>query len=291
MDKKPKPTPLSAKLGRDVFFNTSPDLPRILEVDLTKLRPNPDQPRQNIDPPSLQELATSIEQHGLIQPIAVARDPENPEGFIVVAGERRVQAFQLLGRETIPAIMTTGAPDEIALIENIQRESLHPLEEAEAFAKLMAKHHYTHEEVSKVIGKARNTVTELLSLNALPESLKQECRMSDIPKSILIELCRVSDPEVQLNLWNELKHGKLTVKQLREKKKARPERELPAPHQKALRAGKGFLRQLEDLAAQEDGIAAAWLPEFRILRRKINNLIDALTMKQDASEAGEGSGA
>ena len=109
MAKRPKTTPLAQKLGRDVFFGTSPDLPRIIEVDLDKLRPNPDQPRQGFNEESIRELADSIDQHGLIQPIAVAKDPDNTEGFIVVAGERRFRAFQQLNRETIPAIITTGS--------------------------------------------------------------------------------------------------------------------------------------------------------------------------------------
>ena len=190
-----KTTALSEKLSRDVFFGTSPNLPRIIEVDLSKLRPNPDQPRRDFNQESLRELADSIAQHGLIQPIAVARDPEDDRRFIIVAGERRFRAFQLLDRETIPAIITSGAPDEIALIENIQRENLHPLDEALALANLMTRHNYTHEEISKVVGKARNTVTELLLLTTLPERIQDECRTSDmISKSMLIERLSEKQP-------------------------------------------------------------------------------------------------
>ncbi|WP_261771972.1 ParB/RepB/Spo0J family partition protein [Nitrosococcus oceani] len=101
---------------------------------LTNLRENPDQPRKAFDEAALQKLADSIEQHGLIQSITVASDPGNEEGYMVVAGERRFRAFKQLGRETIPAIVTQGNRDEIALIENLQRENLNPLEEAEALA-------------------------------------------------------------------------------------------------------------------------------------------------------------
>ena len=89
------------KLERHVFFGTSSNLPRIVEVELTNLRPNPDQPRTAFDPASIQELADSIQQHGIIQPIAVAKDPhypDDPTKFLLVAGERRYRAFQLLGR-------------------------------------------------------------------------------------------------------------------------------------------------------------------------------------------------
>src|SRR5215510_15015349 len=169
MAKRPKTTPLAQKLRRDVFFGTSPDLPRIIEVDLVKLRPNPEQPRMVSTAAPLEALARPIAQHGLIQPIAVARDPEHADGFIVVAGERRYRAFQRLGKETIPAIVTTGDAAEIALIENMQREDLHPLDEAQGLAHLMQKHGYTQDEVSKVVGKARRTVGELLGLMALPQ--------------------------------------------------------------------------------------------------------------------------
>ena len=212
MAKQPKITSLSEKLRRDVFFGTSPDLPKIIEVDLVKLRPNPEQPRTITDPISLDDSASSIAQHGLIQPIAVARDPDNPAGFIIVAGERRYQAFQHLGKETIPAIITTGDPAEIALIENIQREDLHPLDEAQALTRLMQKHSYTQDEVSKVVGKARRTVGELLMLTTLPQHIQEEWRTSAIPKSTLIEIARVDTAEEQLALWERMKHGGMTVR-------------------------------------------------------------------------------
>jgi ParB family transcriptional regulator, chromosome partitioning protein len=200
MAKQPKTTPLSQKLRRDLFFGTSPDLPKIIEVDLAKLRPNPDQPRTTTDPISLEELASSIAKHGLIQPIAVARDPEETEGFIIAAGERRYRAFQHLRKETIPAIITTGDPAEIALIENIQREDLHPLDEARALTRLMQKHGYTQDEVSKVVGKAHRTVGELLMLTTLPQHIQEEWRTSAIPKSTLIEIARIDTAQEQLTL-------------------------------------------------------------------------------------------
>lgn len=214
-------TMLSQKLAKDVFFGTSPDMPRIIEVEIEKLRPNPDQPRTNFDAEALQDLAGSINAHGLIQPIAVIEDPENEGAFVIVAGERRYRAYKLLGKETIPAIMTSGNPDEIALIENMQREDLSPIEEAEALAKLMERHKYKQEDLAKVIGKARTTVTELLNLNGLPEEIKSECRTSDIAsKSLLIEIVRLGKAEDQIKFWGDFKQGETkTVRSAREKKK------------------------------------------------------------------------
>jgi ParB family transcriptional regulator, chromosome partitioning protein len=207
MAKKTQPM-LSDKLAKDVLFGISADLPRIIEIGLQKLRPNPDQPRSNFSEEALRELAGSIEQHGLIQPIAVIEDRENEGGFIIVAGERRYRAYKLLGKDTIPAITTSGNPDEIALIENMQREDLSPIEEAEALEKLMGRHNYKQEDLAKVIGKARTTVVELLSLNNLPEEIKSECRTSDIAsKSVLIEIVRLKTSREQLKFWKGFKKG------------------------------------------------------------------------------------
>jgi len=216
MDKQKK-SAVAGKLGKDIFFGVSADLPRVIEVDLGKLRPNPDQPRTVFKEEALKDLTGSIEQHGLIQPISVVKDPENADGFIIVAGERRFRALQRLERTTIPAIITSGNPDEIALIENMQREDLSPLEEAEALAKLMKRHKYKQEDLAKVIGKARTTVTELLSLNALPDEIKSECRTSDIAsKSVLVEIVRLGKREDQLKYWSNLKlPEKRTVRAVR----------------------------------------------------------------------------
>ncbi len=272
MAKRPKTTPLSQKLNRDVFFSTSPDLPRIIEVDLVMLRPNPDQPRSDFNPASIQELADSVQQHGLIQPIAVASDPDNQGGFIVVAGERRYRAFQELSRETIPAIITTGAPDEIALIENIQRENLHPLDEARAINNLMQKHNYTHDEVSKVVGKARNTVTATLRLNTLPQLIRDECPTSDIPKSTLIEIARIGSEDEQLALWERVKHGGMTVREARAKKKGAPAPRAPrAPSEQALDAGNKFVTQLRKVPAPD--LTPVSLMKLQVLGDQIQGIL------------------
>jgi ParB family chromosome partitioning protein len=286
MAKNQNTTPLSQKLRRDVFFGTSPDLPRIIEVDLAKLRPNPDQPRRDFNHESIKELADSIEQHGLIQPIAVAKDPENAERFIIVAGERRFRAFQILGRQTIPAIITSGAPDEIALIENIQREGLHPLDEAHALGNLMARHNYTHEEVSKVVGKARNTVTELLGLTALPQRIQDECRTSDIAsKSMLIEISRLPNPDEQLAFWEQIRRGGVTVRQARaHKRSGKRGSTRPADHPaaKALTAGRTFVNQLSKLTPEDIAVEDGLLHELRGLCDHVNSLI--LQLSPSAAE-------
>ncbi len=201
----------------DYMFGLSSDMPRIIEIELTKLRRNPDQPRKVFNEETIKELAASIEQHGLIQPISVVPDSESQDGFMIVAGERRYRAHEHLGRPTITAIITKGNSDEIALIENIQREDLSPIDQAEGLAGMMERHGYKQEDLARVVGKSRPTVTELLSLNSLPEDIKHECRTFDVPKTFLVQVVRVGKPDAQHRLWDEYKKGE--VKTVREAKK------------------------------------------------------------------------
>ncbi len=139
---------------------------------------------------------------------------------MIIAGERRFRACQQLGRPTIAAIVSDGDVDEIALIENIQREDLKPVELAEALARLIETHQYTHEVAAKMLGKARNTVTELLSINRLDPAIRDECRTSDIgSKSLLVEIARM-EPERQTEAWTQAKNGTATVRAARAAKTA-----------------------------------------------------------------------
>ena len=196
---------MSSKI-RPEMFGASADLPRITEIDIDKIEPNPNQPRKFFDEQSLQELAASIDAKGLLQPILV-RVGEG-DTYTVVAGERRYRAHKLLNRPTIPAIITTGDSDELALIENIQRENLTPIEEAEGIQRLIEKHGYVHEDAARIVGKARNTVTALLKILTLPGDILEECRTSNIAtKTFLIELAGTTT-ETQREVWDALKAGR-----------------------------------------------------------------------------------
>ena len=248
-----RPSTLRGKLTRSMFFETSLDLPRIVEVDLDRITPNPDQPRKTFDEETLQELAVSIEKHGLIQPVVVKETPG--ETYILVAGERRYRAHKLLDRATIAAIVTQGNPDEIALIENLQREDLNPIEMAEALSTMMDRYRYSQEELGRAIGKNRVTVNELLRLNTLPQKIKEECRTSDtLRKSVLIELARLSKASEQLRLWEEIKSGRLgTVRATRERK---AKQRLPKlTFDKAVENGQRFILVLKALANSQEPLA------------------------------------
>ena len=210
-------TALLAARARDPLFDLAETLPRLVELDVAAIMPNPAQPRQAVGEPALSELAESIDRHGLLQPIVVK--PEG-QGYVLVAGQRRLLAHRRLGRERIPALLTSGRPDELALIENLQREDLAPLDEAEALAALKDRYDYSQDELARVLAKAKSTISELLSLNDLPAEVKAKVRDNARPvaKSFLIELARLPDAGAQLTLWQALEHTP-TVRAARAAKK------------------------------------------------------------------------
>lgn len=146
---------------------------KVTEVSLQQLRPNPYQPRKNFDEQSIQELAESIKQHGVIQPIIVR---SVVKGYEIIAGERRYRASQLLGLPTIPAVIRSFSDQqvmEIALIENLQRENLNAIELALAYQGLMDQFSLTQEELSVKVGKSRSHIANFLRLLQLPEEVKE----------------------------------------------------------------------------------------------------------------------
>lgn len=187
---------------------------RVYQININNIKPNPYQPRQYFDLRSLEELSNSIRQKGVIQPVVLRQDEDNQ--IYLVAGERRLKAAVAAGLNEIPAIFTTGNPMEISLIENLQRENLKPMEEAEALQKMVDQYHYTQEQISDVIGKARSTVAEILSLNKLPEKIKQECRNSDMPRRILVEIAKQKTEKDIFRLFNRIQQDKLTGDQVRQ---------------------------------------------------------------------------
>lgn len=229
----PEKTAVSGKIRSDIF-GLDADIPRVVELKLEQIAPNPNQPRKFFDDEGLRDLAASIESKGLLQPILV-KEIERGQ-YTVVAGERRFRAHRLINRDSIAAIITDGDEDEIALIENMQRENLRPMEEAEGLDRLIKLHDYTHDDVAKIIGKSRNRVSELLSILRLPESIKNECRTSDVAsKSLLIELSKMNEVD-QAAAWSAAKEGRsLTVQAARAKKQGREE-EPDSPFARATRA-------------------------------------------------------
>lgn len=184
-------------------------------VETEKILPNPDQPRKFFDQEKLDELAASIKERGVLQPVII-RTGEDGQVFLV-AGERRWRAAKMAGAERMPCIFTKGNPAEIALIENLQRDDLKPIEESEALARMVEEYSYTHEQLAQVIGKARSTITETLTLNALPEEIKEECRgTNQYSRRLLLEIAKQKDKRRMIAIFNRVKKSTLTSDEVRE---------------------------------------------------------------------------
>ena len=187
----------------------------INEVDITQIRPNPDQPRRDFDTDSLQELASSIRQIGIVQPITL-RDMGDGT-YTIIAGERRWRASQRVGLTTIPAYIRTVDDEnmlEMALVENIQREDLTAIEVALAYQNLIEKHSLTQDQLSEKVGKNRATIANYLRLLKLPASVQMALRNKEIDMGHARALLSISDPKAQLKVFSEMKKGRMSVRQI-----------------------------------------------------------------------------
>lgn len=177
---------------------------KLYTLAVTDITTDPDQPRKYMDPDAQAELAASIARHGVLEPLLFRVDEAGTP--ILVAGERRLAAARQAGLTTVPAIFVTGNHAEISLVENLLRENLTPVEEAEALNKIMKDHGYTQESLAGVIGKARSTVTEILSLNRLPQEIRDECRGNKtVTRSALIEIARKKQSRGMVTAWQKYK--------------------------------------------------------------------------------------
>lgn len=279
MSPKKFATPLTERMNKDMFFGTSADFPQIIELKLKQIVPNPDQPRKTFQKESLAELAASIQQHGLIQPITVKHHDEDDDTYLLVAGERRFRAFEQLGRDTIPAIITTGNAEEIALIENIQREDLNPLEEAEALERMMDRHRYTQEQLGQIVGKSQTNISKALGILTLPAVIKAEYRTQpSIGKWMLIEIAHIKSEAEQVAMWNAVKEGRLaTVKTVKAARFARKPPVPNAPVGLAMKTGKRFIKALDDLKTpQRIALSDEDYRELEALKDEITAMLDTL---------------
>ncbi len=186
-------------------------------VPLDKIEPNPAQPRRHFDEAALAELAASIVKHGLLQPIIVCRDTTGgAERYLIMAGERRYRASKLAGLEIVPVLVRDDDPIEVAMIENLQREDLSPLEEAEGLGSLIERYNYTHESLAELIGKSRPYVSNTLALCRLPQHIKDDYHAAPVvSREILISVARAESLERQEMLWRLAKMRRLSVQKFR----------------------------------------------------------------------------
>ena len=184
------------------------------EIAIGLIDNNPNQPRKNFDPTALSELAQSIKMYGVIQPILVTKRNDR---YMIVAGERRFRATKLAEKKTIPAIVkdfTEAQVKEIALLENIQRQDLNPIETARAMKELMDSYNWTQEALADRLGKSRPGVANTLRLLTLCPEVIELIEKGKLSAGHARSLVVVSNPEVQLKLANQVVNSKLTVRDM-----------------------------------------------------------------------------
>ena len=192
----------------------------INEIAIHLIKPNPDQPRTNFNEEALEELATSIREHGIIQPLTVRAADAGT--YMIISGERRFRAAKLAGLESVPAYVRTANDSQItemALIENIQREDLNAIEIALTFRKLIDQYELTQERLSERIGKKRATIANFLRLLKLPAEVQLGLRDKTVDMGHARALLSVEKPTQQLRLYNEILKKGLSVRQVEQRAK------------------------------------------------------------------------
>lgn len=187
----------------------------ISEVDIDRIKPNPDQPRVDFDDESMEELATSIRKIGVIQPITLRE--LNDGAYQIIAGERRYRASMMLNRKTIPAYVKTVDDEdvmEMALVENIQREDLNAIEIALTYQKLIDSQSLTQEQLSERVGKKRATIANYLRLLKLPAEVQMGIKDKKIDMGHARALVTIPDPLLQLNLYSRIIEEGLSVRKI-----------------------------------------------------------------------------
>jgi ParB family chromosome partitioning protein len=219
MDGQPDKQPLSRErhaLGKGLgaLFSSLPATGEVQQLDVRRLIPNRHQPRQHFDDMSLKELAESIRKQGVVQPVLVRRNPQG--GYELIAGERRWRAAQLAGLNTIPAMIKEVSDVEmlqLALIENLQRQDLNPLEAARGYQRLTKQFELTQDEVAATVGKERSTVANYLRLLTLPDAVKTALAEGALTFGHAKAILTIGQPAAQHQLAQRIVDEGLSVRQ------------------------------------------------------------------------------
>ncbi len=219
---------------------------KVAEVELDNICTNPNQPRKNFNEKAMAELKQSIREKGIIQPITIR---QIDDGFELIAGERRLIASRELGLKTIPSYILPVESDaemvELALIENLQREDLNPVEEAEAFQLLSDTFNLSHEEIAKKVSKVRSTITNSLRLLNLPEPILRDLREAKLSAGHARPILSLDNEKQQINLWRRIKRDGLNVRDVESLvKKVEPTKHKFPEKKKQLKTP--FIKDLEE---------------------------------------------
>ena len=211
---------LAALLGGAAQAQEKPNPEALNELSIEEIGPGPFQPRKKINEQQLKELSSSIEAQGVLQPIVVRKravqDSQTGVRYEIIAGERRWRAAQLANLESIPVVIKTISDSDavaVALIENIQRENLNPLEEANAFNRLIIEYEMTHQEVANAVGRARASISNILRLLDLPGGVQELLNNAKINMGHARALLSIQDQLMQLEVANLVAEKKLSVRE------------------------------------------------------------------------------
>lgn len=206
---------LNAIIGADIVSEVI-DRPRAIEISVDRLSPNPFQPRRSFTEEGLEQLAESIRHHGILQPIVVR---PSGDGYQLIAGERRWRAAQIAGLQRIPAVvreLDDPSMVQVALIENLQREDLNPIEEASAYRRLMDEFNMTQEQLSSTIGRSRPAIANAVRLLNLPTEIQRAVEERKLSEGHARCLLAISDQEDQLKVAAQIIANGLNVRQAEE---------------------------------------------------------------------------
>src|SRR5690242_7033054 len=225
--------------------STTVSISELQRIPTSRIRPNPFQPRREFDPAALAELEASIKANGLLQPVTVRR---KGEGYELIAGERRLRAVRNLDWKDVPAVVRDFDDQTmlvLALVENLQRTDLNPIEEARGYQRLLGEFSLTHQEVADAVGKDRSTITNLLRVLTLPEHVQQLVESGKLSAGHARTLAGMDHPDA-LAIADQIVSRGLSVRQTEEL--ARRNRDAASPARADGKAGKrsAIVRQLED---------------------------------------------
>ncbi len=247
-------TDLTQKTPRKIIKEPkkeSVDKNAVLEIEIGQIKKNPHQPRKQFDKEALSELANSIKRHGIVQPLIVTKIGQ---GYQLIAGERRLEAAKLSGLKKVPVIVRDSTEQqklEIALIENIQRDDLNPIEKAYAFKKLIKDFNLTQEEVAKKVGKNRTTIANTLRLLDLPAEIQRAIFDKRLTEGHGRAILTLSDKEKQLFLYKEILKTKMTTREAERLAKRLQEGKKPLP--RGRKRKNIYFKELEENLANKLG--------------------------------------
>jgi ParB family transcriptional regulator, chromosome partitioning protein len=280
---------LSALFGEDAADAPAPERERTPKtVPIERLHPGKYQPRRHFDDEAMGGLVESVREKGILQPLLLRRDPDSPGDYEIIAGERRWRAAQLAGIHEVPAVireLTDRDALEIALIENIQRQDLSPLEEAEGYRRLMDEFAHTQEDLGKVVGKSRSHVANMMRLLALPEPIKAMVQAGELTAGHARALLTAEDP---LALARKVVELGLNVRQTEDLVRATDAKKRQAA--KKLADRDPDLVGLEEEISQRIGLRVAIAPQGKrgtvtIHYQSLDQLDDVLRrLKRDEEE-------